>query len=68
VKSALGGFEILIDTRSKEYDNMHIKYMASDEDREEALLANPAIFKTPIVRNGSKATVGFAPEVWKAWE
>ena len=25
-------------------------------------------FKTPIVRNGKKATVGYQPEIWKTWE
>ena len=25
------------------------------------------VIKTPIVRNGKQATVGYAPEVWKGW-
>jgi hypothetical protein len=24
--------------------------------------------RTPIVRNGKQATVGFCPEVWEKWE
>jgi arsenate reductase len=32
------------------------------------LFNNPALFRTPIVRNGRKATVGYQPEVWKEWE
>ena len=36
-------------------------------DIEEELLADPLLFKTPIVRNGSDATVGYAPETWKEW-
>jgi hypothetical protein len=24
--------------------------------------------KTPIVRNGKQATVGFCPEIWSTWE
>ena len=24
--------------------------------------------KTPVVRNGKQATVGYQPEVWKAWK
>ncbi|HNY00882.1 MAG TPA: ArsC family transcriptional regulator, partial [Oscillospiraceae bacterium] len=24
--------------------------------------------KTPIVRNGRQATVGYQPDVWKTWE
>ena len=34
----------------------------------EKLLENPAMFKTPIVRNGRQATVGYCPDVWKTWE
>ena len=32
------------------------------------LLENQQLFKTPIVRNGKKATVGYQPEIWKTWE
>ena len=39
-----------------------------DQDIEQALLENPGLFKTPIVRNGKKATVGYQPDVWKEWE
>ena len=37
-------------------------------DKEEKLLENPSYIKTPIVRNGKKATVGYCPDVWKEWE
>jgi arsenate reductase-like glutaredoxin family protein len=33
----------------------------------ELLLEDPRLFRTPIVRNGARATVGAAPDVWKAW-
>ena len=46
---------------------MLIKYLA-DEAKEDKLLENPQLFKTPIVRNGRQATVGYKPEVWKIWE
>lgn len=45
-----------------------LKYLASDAAKEEKLLENPQFIKTPIVRNGKKATVGFCPDVWKDWE
>jgi len=45
-----------------------LKYLAYDVDREEKLLENPAFIKTPIVRNGKKATIGYCPEIWKEWE
>ena len=45
-----------------------LRYLAFEADKEEKLLENPAFLKTPIVRNGKKATVGYCPDVWKAWE
>ena len=43
-----------------------VKYISKDE-REETVLENQQVIKTPIVRNGKQATVGYAPEVWKGW-
>lgn len=68
VKQAVGGMDKMIDTESRLYEELFIKYLDSDEAREEKLLENPGLFKTPIVRNGKKATVGYCPEIWKAWE
>jgi len=68
VKQAVGGFDALIDTKSSAYQGSFIAHLASDAAREEKLLETPALFKTPIVRNGRKATIGYAPEVWKEWE
>ncbi len=45
-----------------------VNYLAYDEDKIEKLLENPKLLKTPIVRNGKQATVGYQPEVWKSWE
>ena len=36
-------------------------------DKVEKLLDNPRLLKTPIVRNGRQATVGYCPEVWQGW-
>ncbi len=68
VKLAVGGFEKLFDEESKSQEAVLIKYLSNDEAKEEKLLENPLLFKTPIVRNGKLATVGFCPEVWKNWE
>ena len=68
VVNAVGGMSALIDEKSKEYESQFIKHLASQDDVEERLLNNPGMFKTPIVRNGKKATVGYKPEVWDKWE
>ena len=68
VKNAVGGMAALIDEKSKEYEAQFIAHLASQEDKEERLLENPGMFKTPIVRNGKKATVGYHPDVWGSWQ
>ena len=67
VKLAVGGVDALVDENSKEYANQHIKYLANN-DLEERLMDSPGLFKTPVVRNGKKATVGYRPDVWGGWE
>lgn len=67
VKAAVG-LKDLINSSSKEYERLNIKHIISDQIKEELLLNNPKLFKTPIVRNGKQATVGYQPEVWKDWE
>lgn len=68
VKQAVGGLEALIDTGSKDKELITLMKYLSPEDQEAKLLENPKLFKTPIVRNGRKATIGFQPEIWKTWE
>jgi arsenate reductase-like glutaredoxin family protein len=33
-----------------------------------ALMENPWLLKVPIVRNGSRMTVGYQPDVWENWQ
>lgn len=65
VSASLGGFETLVNTDDKDY--YEIKYLL-DDAKIEKLLENPKLFKTPIVRNGKQATVGYQPDVWKEWK
>lgn len=69
VRTALKcSIEDLIDENAKAQDAALIKYLASEEAKEEKLLENQTLFKMPIVRNGKQATVGYCPEIWKTWE
>ena len=69
IKSALKmKLDDLVNEKSKKYESSFIKYLASEEAKEEKLLENQELFKTPIVRNGKKATLGYCPEKWKKWE
>ena len=65
VKRAVGSLEKLVD--EKHPDAALIKFLAYDADKEAKLLENPAMIKTPIVRNGKQATVGYCPEIWATW-
>ena len=65
VRNAVG-LDAMLDEKAKGAEL--VRYLAYDEDKEEKLLENPGLLKTPIVRNGKKATVGYCPEIWKAWE
>ncbi len=67
VKQAVGGLDKMIDTDCKDKDLLAlIKYIV-DEDKEAKILENQKVIKTPVVRNGKQATVGYVPEVWKNW-
>ncbi len=49
-------------------DAPEVTYLARDADKLEKLLDYPELLRTPIVRNGKQATVGYCPDVWKGWE
>ena len=61
------GFEALVDTKSRAYEACYMAYLTPDA-QEEKLLEHPELFRTPIVRNGKDATVGYCPEIWATWE
>lgn len=68
VRRAVGALKPLIDEKSKDYDRSCVAWLASEEAVIEKLLEMPSVLKTPIVRNGRQATVGYCPEIWKTWE
>ena len=67
IKQAVGGIDNLIDHESKKKDLLLLIEYLSEEAKEVKLLENPKLFKTPIVRDGKKATVGYEPGVWLEW-
>jgi len=60
------GLDDLLDTESKQYKKRGLRFMVFN--LEEELLEDPLLLKTPIVRNGKDATIGYEPDVWKGWE
>lgn len=65
---ASAGLRELIDTSAKEYKTLNMQNLGVGNVAAEVLFNNPKLYRTPIVRNGRKATVGYCPEVWKDWE
>ncbi len=66
VKSAVGLKE-LINTGAKEYKTLNMQNLGIGNAAQETLLKNPKLYKTPIVRNGKQATVGYKPDTWDSW-
>ncbi len=62
------GLRELIDTQAKEYKTLNMQNLGVGNVAAEVLFKNPKLYRTPIVRNGRKATVGYCPDVWKDWE
>ncbi|MBQ8297399.1 MAG: arsenate reductase family protein [Ruminococcus sp.] len=68
VKQAVGGAEALLDENAKDKDLLALIAYLTDADKEEKIFENQHLIKTPIVRNGKKASIGFQPDTWKNWE
>ena len=64
ILTAIGGLDELLDREGKHYCD--VKYLLPDAITEK-LLEDPSYIRTPVVRNGRTATVGYQPDVWKSW-
>ena len=65
VKNAVG-LDALADPKDQDY--ALFTHLAGAEAKLEKLFEIPEMLRTPIVRNGKQATVGFCPEIWKDWK
>ena len=63
IARAAGGHGALVDTAGSEYKNGGWAHRSFDP-REE-LLEHPGLMKTPVLRAGPKAVVGFDEPAWK---
>ena len=68
VATRVGGADVLIDREGKRYLERGLKYAAPTGPRiEQMLVDDPLLLRTPIVRDGGRATVGLCPDVWQGW-
>lgn len=68
VVRAVKGIDNLIDWNGKSQEITNMKYMDDPRAKEDKVFDDPTLMKTPVVRNGKQATVGFCPEIWGSWE
>ena len=68
VLRGVGGIDNLIDWDSKDPQITLMKYMDDKLAKEDKVFDDPMLMKTPVVRNGKQATVGYCPEIWATWE
>ena len=68
VLRAVGSIDQLIDWNGKSQEITNMKYMDDVRAKEDKVFDDPALMKTPIVRNGKQATAGYCPQIWDTWE
>lgn len=68
VLRAVGGIDKLIDWEKKSPEIDLLRYTDDRIAKEDKVFDHPELMKTPVVRNGKRATVGYCPEIWAAWE
>lgn len=64
---AVGGLSALIDREDKRVKEHPACYYDRDALLLPAVLEAPWLLRSPIVRCGARATVGYCPEIWEGW-
>ena len=67
VMARAGGLQALIDREDKKVKEHPACSYNQDSLLMSAILETPWLLKSPILRNGSKVTVGYAPDTWEEW-
>lgn len=65
VMQAAGGVDGLINENAKDKQTLALMRYLSESDRIDKLFENQQLIRTPVVRNGRKAAVGYCPDIWK---
>ena len=68
VLRAVGGINALTDWDAKSPTIDLLRYMDDTRAKEDKVFDDPGLMKTPIVRNGKQATVGYRPDIWETWK
>jgi len=65
---AVGGVQYLVDENCKDKDLLALVKYITESQKADKVFENQKIIKTPVVRNGKAATVGYVPDEWKEWK
>ena len=58
----------VVDKAGKTYKAMGLRVALDSPQRLlERALTEPRLLRTPLVRNGSKVTIGHTPDDWQSW-
>ena len=68
VVQAVRGLDNLLDPNAKDTQTLALVRCLVEAQRLDKVFENQQLIKTPVVRNGKQATVGYQPDVWKTWE
>ena len=68
VCQAVKGIDNMLDPDCRDQDALALIRYITDAQKLDKLLVNQQVLKTPVVRNGKQATIGYQPEIWKTWE
>lgn len=68
VMAAAGTPDALLNEKAKDKEAVTLFHYLTEEAKREKLFENQLLLKTPIVRNGRQAAIGYVPQVWKQWE
>ena len=68
VLRGVGGIDNLVNWDSCSETVTLMKYMDDQRGKEDKVFDEPALAKTPIVRNGKIVTTGYQPDIWAKWE
>ncbi len=61
------GLAGLLDREDRKVVEHPASYCNVDSVLRDYLIECPWLLRSPIVRNGSKCTIGYQPEVWEQW-
>ena len=67
VLRAVGGVEMLADWSKQDPELDLMRYLERESDRADHLFERMDLVRTPVVRNGKQATVGYCPVIWAQW-